>query len=772
MDRETLDLLEFDGVLGIIAEFARTSQGKEELLATAPLDGATAIEARRMEIADAGRHRLEVGHLGLELPDAGRLLDLLQRPTAGFDPDDLLTVLAYLRVAIELEKAIPSAAFPFLARLVSPLQVPLALLRSIENGIDERGEVRDTAHPELASTRHNQERFRRQAQQHLARFLRGNRSRFLIDEAFVTQRGGRYVIPVRVEHQKEIPGIVHGASSSGATVFLEPFSAVELNNQLVFNQERETEIVREILRRLSEEVHTHGRAVREIVAACGTLDARFACADFVEAYRCRPAELGDTRHFLLREARHPLLIRTLGDRAVVPVDLELTPESHVLVISGPNTGGKTAALKTAGLLSVMAHCGLPVPAARACLPILGGVSADIGDHQSITDQMSTFSSHIGRIEELIRAHRAPGLVLLDELGRGTDPVYGAALAIAILEHFRRLGSLVLATTHHRGVKSYAALTDGVRNASVGLAPGSLRPTFVLEYGVAGGSSGLDIARRLGLPAEVVDHAASLLEDSDALAEGYLRELRARIQELRERRSEYEGRLAELRTLEAGLREAAAVREGEAERRIDDLIERLGVQFRRETERYLARLEDQSGAEDRKRHLRFREAALKEAFRRRVRAERGRTDDAPSGETFSPGDTVYHPFFRTKGRVISIREGEATLELGGKTVNCGVGELRRIELGPVVESPVPGVVASVVQNTDPELNLIGATVAEAIPTLDKYLDRAFVSRLPEVRIIHGFGTGKLKKSVAELLARHSHVASFEVEGGATRVFLRL
>jgi DNA mismatch repair protein MutS2 len=772
MDRETLDLLEFDGVLGIIAEFARTPQGKSEVLATAPLGEAAAVETRRMEIAEAGRHRTEGPRLDFELPDATGVLGLLDRPTAGFDSGDLLTVLAYLMAGRELRKSVSASTFPHLARIVEPLRVPLSLLGNIQNCIDEAGDIRDTAHPELASVRRNQAHFRRKTQEHLSRFLVGTRSRFLIDEAFVTQRGGRYVVPVRVEHQKEVPGIVHGASSSGATVFLEPFSAVEFNNQLVFNQEREAEIIREVLRRLSDEAWAHGSEIREIVAACGTLDARFACAAFVEAYRCRPAELVEARRLLLREARHPLLIRALGDDAVVPVDLELDPESQILVISGPNTGGKTAALKTAGLLSLMAACGLPIPAARACLPLFGSVGADIGDHQSITDQLSTFSSHIGRIRELIRMHRPPGLVMLDELGRGTDPVYGVALAIAVLEHFRLEGSLVLATTHHRGVKSWAALTDGVRNASVSLAPGTLRPTYVLEYGVAGGSSGLDIARQLGLPEEVIEHAASLLEDSDALAEGYLSELRARIQELRDRQSEYEARLAEVRSLEAGLREAAAVRERESERRIDDVIERLGLQFRRETERQVAQLQDQSRAEEKRRQLRHREAALKEAFRRKVRADLEPAGDPSTVVGLTPGDTVYHPFFRAKGRLVALRDGEATLELGGKTLTCKADELRKVESGPAVERPVPGVVVSVVQDSDPELNLIGSSVAEAIPALDKYLDRAFVSRLPEVRIIHGFGTGKLKRSITEHLARHGHVASFEVEGGATRVFLRV
>ncbi len=427
-------------------------------------------------------------------------------------------------------------------------------------------------------------------------------------------------------------------------------------------------------------------------------------------------------------------------------------------------------MKTVGLICLMARSGLPVPARSAELPWFEGVFADIGDFQSIEQHLSTFSSHLARLIAVLRNHRAPSLVLLDELGRGTDPVYGAALAAAVIDWFRVRGSFVLATTHHRTVKLYAATTPGVRNASVLLDPKTLRPTYAIAYGIAGDSSGLEIARQLGLPDEILSRAESLLGDGDRRWEEYLQQLRRELERVREREQELEEERRRLEELEARLRAESAEADRRRQKDFDKALERLADEFRSAGNRYLKRLEDQRAAREERRRLGLREAALKESFRRRRQAET-EAPPAPQAAALEPGDLVYHPVFKFRGRVEAVEGDRVRLDVGGKSMTTRLQELRRIETREVEEKPAPDISVRVVQSTDPELTLIGMTVEEAVDSLDKFLDRAFVSRLPEVRVIHGFGTGRLKRSIGQFLAGHPHVEKFEVEGGATRVILK-
>jgi DNA mismatch repair protein MutS2 len=775
MDDTTLEILEFPSVLEIIAESAVTSQGKSEIGRLRPLSDLPSICRMQDELKEAFRLNSGGGRIRFDLPEGEPLLDALADRGAVLDSEALLELLIYLRFAELLGRRLSQDEFPNLRRICAAASVPAALLGRLENSLDEKGHLCDSAHPELGTVRKRQEHSRKRIQDHLRRFLQGKRARFLIDEPFITERANRYVIPVRVENQRDVPGIVHGTSSSGATVFLEPFSAVELNNEHIFYQDRELEIVRQVLRALTEEARSCRDQIEAIYRASGELEARFACAEYWDRYRCTLPDVVESGRLELRGARHPLLLKTLRSGSVVPIELGLGGEDHLLVISGPNTGGKTAALKTVGLLSVMAHCGLAVPATGAQVPLLCGIHADIGDHQSITEQQSTFSSHIERIRELTGVSSGPSLILLDELGRGTDPAYGSALAIAVLEHFRRLQHLVFATTHHRAVKSYAALTEGVLNASVRLDSNSLRPTYQLEYGVAGGSSGLEIAAQLGLPSDVVEYARSLLDDKDSLAEGYLGELRSRIGQLQEREEEYNLRLRELDQDRLDLQ-----RQAEAERRAQEelaerTLEQLAEEFRKEGRQFIKRLTDRTEAQESQKRLQLREAALKEWFRRQSAEQRkgkSKKDSAPTPQGLHPGDLVYHRFFRSKGRVVSVDGDSAIIDIDGKNVSARGADLQRVERTEKVLKPSPQVTVRIVEDTDPELNLIGKTVEEASYELDKYLDRAFVSRLPEVLIVHGFGTGRLRNFVAAFLSKHCHVSSFEVEGGATRVHLKV
>lgn len=773
MDVETLDLLEYHQVLEIIAGSTRTPQGRGAVLGIRPLSDLQAINDFQRDISEADRLHGAGLALGFDLPDPQSVLSLLKDPSTSLGAEDFLILRDYLQFAASARETLGPNEYPGLFSLLSDHPLPVVLQQRIENTFDERGRIKASAHPDLAAARRHQDEFRRKAQEHLERFLKGSRSKFLIDDPFVTQRANRYVIPLRVEHQKDVPGIVHGASSSGATVFVEPFSVVDLNNQLIFYTDRESEIVRTLLRDLSDEARRQIDAVTEIIDASAALECRFACVRFADSFSCCTAKIGPNTELFLRQARHPLLVKALGDRRVVPIDLELTPDEPVLVVSGPNTGGKTASLKTVGLLCLLAHSGIPVPAREAGIPLFAGIHADVGDHQSITQQLSSFSSHIARLRDLIRMSRSNCLLLLDELGRGTDPTYGSALAIAVLEHFRRLGNLVLATTHHRAVKSWAALTEGARNASVGLDPVTQKPTYLLEFGVAGGSSGLEIAAQVGLPAEIIEHARSLLDDRESLAEGYLMELRRHIDLLQEKESEVARQMEEVEEAEKARRREFDLQRHQDEKQAERLLERLAGEFREEGSRFVKRIQDQETAREVRRQAQIREAALKESFRRKVRSARAPSPVSGREEQtrLIVGDLVYHPVFRARGRVLSIDGASATIDVDGKTLTTRAGDLRKIEKEAVTERPNPQVLIHVVRDTDPELNLVGKTVDEAEAEIDKFLDRAFVSRLSEVTIIHGFGTGKLKSFVSRFLSSHPQVESYQVEGGVTRAQLK-
>lgn len=771
MDEHTQDVLEFPEVLALISGYAHSAQGRAELLNTRPAPNPEDADLCLDEFDEASRFLMRQGRIACDLSDPTPFLEATGRPDCYLEPVDLLAVAQYLRFIEQVRRQLEAADYPALAARLAAAPSPPFLLNRIENALDARGEIRDTAHPELRPIRQRQERARHQLQDQLNRLIQGPKSKYLAPEAFVTQRSDRYVVPVRVECQREVPGLVHGTSSSGATVFVEPFGVVDLNNEYVFARERESEIIREVLAGLSRDVFGHREAMVRIVEVSGLVDARFAVAVWAAEYQCSRPQL--VRHGVLelRRARHPLLIRALGFAQVVAIDVELSPESPVLVISGPNTGGKTAALKTVGLMCLMARSGLPVPARQASLPWFQAIFADIGDFQSIVHHLSTFSSHLARVIRILGEHKARALVLLDELGRGTDPVYGAALATAVIDWFLSEGSFVLATTHHRAVKLYAASTPGVRNASVLLDPETQRPTYAIEYGVAGDSSGLEIARQLGLPGTILRRAESLLDARDRQWEEYLKELRTGLARVKQEEEELSERRRQLEEMEARIRRQALADEAARQKEFEQALDRMADEFRREGSHWLKQQQDEGQAREARRRIALREAALKETFRRRRQVEAEPGPKVTPADSLHVGDFVYHPLYRLRGRVEAVDGNQVRVDVGGKSLTTRLQDLRRIETRETEEKPAPDVTIRVVQSTDPELTLIGMTVDEAEDSLDKYLDRAFVSRLPEVSIIHGFGTGRLKRSVSEFLARHPQVESFEVEGGVTRVILK-
>jgi DNA mismatch repair protein MutS2 len=497
-----------------------------------------------------------------------------------------------------------------------------------------------------------------------------------------------------------------------------------------------------------------------------------------------PADVGGSDRILLRDARHPVLETTLAGRAsseaVVPISLAMEESDRVLIISGPNTGGKTVALKTIGLLAVMAHAGLPVPAREASFPAVSEVLVDIGDHQSIQASLSTFSSHVSNIASMI-GRAGPGtLTLLDEVGTGTDPAEGAALAVAVLDRLRQDGSRVVATTHHGTVKVWGFTTEGVANAACEFDETSLRPTYRLLPGVAGSSSGLAIAERLGLPAEVVADAHRRLDPKEAEAEGYLARLGALAAEREEALRESVDERRRLERERRRVAEDAEQREKARQERFADELERVVATFDEESRRLLARVADVRERKAVERERRRQEARLRRAVRETM-AEHGVLPDdggPPEGWTPAPGDEVRVVSLGRTGRVQDMRGEEAEVLLGRSTFRLPRSDLRPAgETGKGRRLP-PGVAASLGDReaVSRELSVIGRRVDEALAAVDKFLDDAALAGHESVRVIHGHGTGRLRNAVREMLDGHPHVDSFrpggDDEGGDGATVVRL
>jgi DNA mismatch repair protein MutS2 len=695
------------------------------------------------------------------------------------------------------------AAAPFLRRIADQAASFEGEIAEIRRKIDPAGEVVDDASPDLKVIRERLRKQRTRLRGTLESYLRGKDTSKYLQQQIVTDRNGRYVLVVRSEHRAAIPGIVHGSSGSGASLFLEPLSTVEINNDIVALEQQEAEEVRRIVLNLTNGFRRRAADLAHTVDAAAELDVLQARARFSRLVDgVEPAIASDGR-LELRAARHPLLIPEVrrhisvegrdvqdagnpGSQHPVPVDIVLIPPVNVLVITGPNTGGKTVALKTAGLLALMAQAGLLIPIAGGSqVPVFRSVFADIGDEQSISASLSTFSGHIANIVSMDKALDLPSLVLLDEAGAGTDPLEGGALAMAMIDHFRRRGATVIATTHYDSLKSYASTTEGVMAAGFGFDPQTFAPTYRLNYGSPGSSLALEIANRLGLPADVIaqarahrtaretqlaEHLAKIERDMQAL--DHERRLAARQREtIAEDAARLQQREQELKnreeTFKRKLDERIEDRLRDARREIDDVVNALKTRtdaLAAEAERRMAPRLVSTGDTG---TARAEARAAIEAIGHRLRspaqpaantAERSTSERAPA-----VGDRVLVGAFGLEGVVQALHDRDAEVDVRGKRLRARVDELRVLTPAAAVSGQPSRVRVNVDlqprEGSLTELNVIGAHADEAVARVEKFLDEAMLSELKSVRIIHGYGTGQLRRAIAEFLRAHPYVAHF-------------
>ena len=850
MQASTLKALEFDRIREILAGLALTSLGRTRAFdlepSTEPADvaGRLALTAEGVQFVGAS------GSLGLWAPDdldtilevlgvEGQALDPLQLVGLARFVDSVDGVVAGIRRAAgnelgnQFDELIPEfpAQDPFqkLRALVRESRPLTHEVSAVRRAIDASGDVHDDASPALREIRERLRRQRAKLRITLENLSKGRDTAKYLQAQIVTDRNGRYVLVVRSEHRESIPGIVHGSSASGASLYLEPLATVELNNETVTLAEKEQAEIHRILLALTDAFRRRDADLATLLGIAADLDELHSKVELARQLDgIAPALAADGR-LEFRGARHPLLVLKSGINSpgtvlvpgelipdfnlAVASDLLVAPPTRALVISGPNTGGKTVALKAFGLLAVMAQSGLLIPVERgSTLTPLRSIFADIGDDQSISASLSTFSARIAHIVEMERALELPALVLLDEVGGGTDPVEGGALGTAVIDHFLRRGALIVATTHDDALKSYAATTPGVAAAAFGFIAETYAPTYRLVYGAPGRSLAMEIAERLGMPAAVIVDARARRSGRESQLAAHLervdKELAVLDQEKAATRREREALMAERAALverEARLAEREAV----LKRRMDDKLNDRLREARAEVDKVVADLKAKAQLVAGQAGTRLREGrALSTGDIGELRAEArtsldaigstiggiappDRRDEAPTAIPAN-GAAVFVTTFGVDGIVRGGSGKHVDVEIRGKRMRVSLKDLRTRRPGSSVQGPgsasspkskVPMVHGSgaggstALSPVSMELVVIGATVDEALARAEKFLDDALLADARAVRIVHGHGTGKLREAIREYFRKNPLVADVSAApdnqggGGATIVTLK-
>src|SRR5882724_2709798 len=796
-------VLEFDHFRDVLGYYVSSPLGKARVSQLEPSLDRAWINHQQQLADEARRFYSAGGRFDFSgLFDARVLLAKSKIPGASLEIDQLRDTLLLVDKAAEWrEMALhpPEAVkseWSGMLELSQGIGDFTLLLRFFRNKILPDGTLDDRASPELGRIRRDVEKQKRLIQESLRGYLRRLAEGGAVQDELVTIRGERFVIPVKTELRKRVNGVVHGASSSGQTMFIEPLETIEQNNDLVRLLEEEQAEVRRILQEMTERLGEHADAIILATDAMAEIEMQFGKARFAIDYACVRPEL--TEDFLeLRAARHPLLERNLRAKGgtVVPLTLEMDAGHRQLIISGPNTGGKTVGLKTIGLLALMAQAGVPVPAVSARLPVFDGVLADIGDYQSIEQNLSTFSAHVTNIDFISRTATSHSLVLLDELGSATDPEEGAALAVAIAAHFSCIGAMTIISTHHTSLKVYAANTPGVLNAAAGFDETTLRPTYELRMGVPGASAGINIAQRLGLNPEIVAAARSRLGAQALDIANFLDRLHSELRQAEQERLTLRAQEAELAKERSRL-ELEGLREQrdkirELEKKLDSVLR----DFEYHAREAVNAIQDKAAAQKLSKDAERRVAKLRREFREQfdstvVAHTSGADRDDPHAQPqvvkrVSEGDTVK---LKSMGRPALVKrkidDQQFEVEIGAmkmKIARDDIAEvLTRAGDSPMQAARFRGISVTLEKeesSAPSEINVIGHNVDDATREVEKFIDRAFLAGRDRVRVVHGSGMGILRRALRQYLQKHPQVATVsepplnEGGGGATVVELK-
>ncbi len=801
----SLETLEYQRLLELVSRNAQTPMGVERFADLRPFTDRLALDASLRAISEtiALNEEKQVTWSFSGLDDPSDAVAILRINNATLEPSLLLEVSRVCSQALFVRSSVqPEKDFvPTLWQLIEHIPPSLlAVIERVNKKLLPGGEIDDKASPELARIRHeiNIQRGRLTKSLESAMRAAGN----AIQDEIVTMRNDRFVIPVKADFRGKVTGVAHGFSSSGSTVFVEPLDAIEANNELQNLKGKEEREIARILFELTEELREQLPAVEMAVDAVAELDLIKAKVEFARKFKAVVPDIADDDRLVLTDARHPLLEESLkqfrpqinadsrGSEAknqipktetqsseIVPSSFTLTRDRSVMIISGANAGGKTVVLKTAGLLSLMAISGLPIPAAEARIPFYRSILADIGDHQSLSANLSTFSSHMSNIASMLGTCVPPSLVLLDEAGTGTDPEEGSALGVAIVDHFRQKGAQVIASTHYRGLKMYAANDDSVINASVEFDEKTLQPTYKLLLGLAGASSGIEIAHRFGIADEVIANAREHLDISAQEAENYLKKLQAETRIATDLRIALEEERDAVAMKYAGLEIEAVKKEKARQKEFETELARAIDEFDRQSKAFLQNIEDKALKNRLDKERLSRKAELNRAViakvadagtpRRGIKIAETRPVGSVPNDELQVGSRVITSFGNV-GIIEKMDKNVAEVLVGGMRLREKIANLQlaqAAELG--AKKAEKRAVGNVSDGRDidgydspAELNLIGKTTADAEYELDRFIDESYMARTPRVRIIHGFGTGALKNYVHHFLKNSDLVERFE------------
>jgi DNA mismatch repair protein MutS2 len=814
--------LEFDRLREMVRGCCQSPLGQQAVDALVPTTDAEWIERQQQLTAEVRAFFRAGGRFDFSsLTDPRQLVLRARIAGATLETTELRDVILLVDRAAEWREAAahpPQAMkepWPAIEQLSSAIEDFTPLLRYFANKLAPDGTLDDNASPALAAIRRETEKQRRSIQNSLRSYLRRLSEGDALQEELVTIRGDRFVIPVKTEQKRRVQGVVHGASSSGQTVFVEPLETIEQNNELVRLLEDEQREIHRILVEMTTRLGQQSEAILIAVDVLRELELQFAKARFAEQYHCTRVNLlgigaphlplsadvgldSAANSLVLIDARHPVMERNLRSRgkAVVPLTLEIDAAHRQLIISGPNTGGKTVGLKTVGLLVLMAQAGIPVPAERADLPICDAVLADIGDSQSIEQNLSTFSAHVTNIDFISHTATARSLVLLDELGSATDPEEGAALAVAIAEHFRRVSALTIISTHHTALKIYAANSPGVLNAAVGFNEKTLAPTYELRVGVPGASAGINIAQQIGLNPQIVADARRRLSTQTQDIAGFLDRLHSDLRQIEDERLHLRQREQEVARERSRLEAEGLKEQRDKIRDLEKKLDSLMRDFEYHAREAVAAVQDRAAAQKLGKEAERRIAKARREFREQFNqtvvahttgADRDDENARPHVVArVSEGDTVQLKSIGRTGKVVRKLEGEALeVQVGPMKMRVPLDDIAAV-IAQAANNPVQAARNKGINvrlrdedaSAPAELNVIGRNVDEATAEVEKFVDRAFLAGLSHIRIVHGSGMGILRKALRQYLKSHPQVVGVteppqnQGGGGATEVELKV
>jgi len=738
-----IQLVEYDKFLEILSEYTPNPQTKEKLLSTGYTTEREKVFSSIQRTQEFINFLEKEGYIPLSgIPDISRQLELLSIEESVLSSEDILSILEILRISRTLKNFLAQGieGTTYLSKLYRDLYTSRETEKLIQDSIDKSGMVKDTASRDLARIRKNIKEVEKQIINLLENIIHNQKYADILQEKLITVRRDRYVIPVKQNFAGKIQGIIQDRSSSGQTVYLEPVSVVQLNNRLSDLKLQEHIEIRKILKFITDILRKKLSGLRKSYTTLIEIDYLYTIGKYAREHRCTFPDIDDTVELL--EARHPIFL--MLNREFKPIDLKLSGKNRGLIITGPNTGGKTVALKTLGLISMLVQSGIPVPVAEGSkIPVFDGIYADIGDMQSIEQNLSTFSAHIQNIKEILENISESSLILLDELIPGTDPDEGSAIGIGILEKIKKTGSYVVATTHFKQIKVYA-LSDGYFNvASVGFDKDSLSPTYTLHYNSVGQSMAFYIAEKLGLDREVLETAKKYID------ENYAR-LDDAIASLETYKSSYEKELEELKQLKTEL-ESEKKKYTRLKEELEREKEKKWEVVQKEVEEYLNNIREKGYKilQEIKSSASGREL---ESFisteKKRIKQVEEKSHETPSIDI---GDNVKLKGKNTVGQVISIRENRVHINIGGIKIWTDISEVEPFKAPEKKEKKVKFSFSRQREKTfKPELKIIGKTREEAIKEVEHFIDRAMMEGFSTVRIVHGYGSGILRKAVREFL----------------------